>query len=50
MTGHLPDTLGVSAGRALLPVHVGDLAVPVTLAHQRLLALRVAAEKCPKTK
>ena len=47
MTGHLPDTLGVSAGRALLPVNVSDPAALLGLALRQFVSLSVTTEKCP---
>ena len=43
-----PEAGGVSAGGALLAVHVGDHAHALALAHRQLLPLSVAPEKCSK--
>ena len=46
-TGALPDTLPVSAGRALLSVYVSDPAATVGLALGQLVSLGVTTKKCP---
>ena len=42
----IPDALRVSAGWALLPVHMGNLAVSIWLANRQLLPLSITAKKC----
>ena len=43
----LPDTLGVSAGRALLPVNISDPAALLGLALGQFVSLGVPSEECP---